>query len=278
MCNNEFTEPMTGCLFRTLAAMLLTFNVAADIIPADLRNAELLASEQRTLVPGVEYRRLHFKELYGDPLSICLVIVDWDKANVKAGLKFSGTFRRKTSAMAREAGAIAAINGGYHTPRLTQSPLPYFSLKINGQQLDCSHPGGDGTVAFSGNELPFVGKFRKELLEKYDNVLSADGLVLDGRSGLEAKGAKAPHTGIGLTAKRQLILITIDGRQKDSVGVNLGEMAELMIKLGCVSAISLDGGGSTTMFLSDTGVVNHPSDNTGERPICDVFFIAPATK
>lgn len=253
------------------------------LLPPDLRANGLISAEGRTLAPGVEYRRFHFKELYGGPLSLCLVVVDWEKASVKAGLKFCGAGSRRTSVLGREAGALVAVNGGYHTPVGPLGPLPYYSLKIGGTLLPCSNPGGDGTVAFSGNGLPYVGKFRQELLTQYDNVLSADGLVFGGRTGLAQTGRKAPHTGIGLSADGHLFILAIDGRHKESQGMNLGEMADFMIKIGCVSAISLDGGGSTTLYLADApgdGVVNRPSDGkrfdvvAGERSICDIFFIA----
>ena len=43
--------------------------------------------------------------------------------------------------------------------------------------------------------------------------------------------------------------------------------------LGCVDAINLDGGGSTTLWLKGKGIVNFPSDETGERPVANVFLI-----
>jgi hypothetical protein len=57
-----------------------------------------------------------------------------------------------------------------------------------------------------------------------------------------------PRTAIGVTADRKLILAIVDGRQpKFSEGMHLDELAELMILAGCVEAINLDGGGSTTL-------------------------------
>jgi exopolysaccharide biosynthesis protein len=48
--------------------------------------------------------------------------------------------------------------------------------------------------------------------------------------------------------------------------------------LGCSSAINLDGGGSSTMYIKDSGVVNYPSDNNqhdheGERPVSNAILI-----
>jgi exopolysaccharide biosynthesis protein len=47
-----------------------------------------------------------------------------------------------------------------------------------------------------------------------------------------------------------------------------------MQALGAVTAINLDGGGSTTMLLEGQ-VVNRPSDPSGERADGDVVLVAP---
>jgi hypothetical protein len=46
------------------------------------------------------------------------------------------------------------------------------------------------------------------------------------------------------------------------------------LERGCVEAINLDGGGSTTMVISNR-VVNNPSDATGERPVSDALLVFP---
>jgi exopolysaccharide biosynthesis protein len=56
--------------------------------------------------------------------------------------------------------------------------------------------------------------------------------------------------------------------------MSLDELAALMIELGAVDAMNLDGGGSTAMFVQD-GLVNHPSDLTGERPVSDAILVRP---
>jgi hypothetical protein len=81
-----------------------------------------------------------------------------------------------------------------------------------------------------------------------------------------------PRTAIGWTAEGKLILATVDGRQKFSVGMTMAELADLMSELGCVEAMNLDGGGSSTMVVNRK-VVNHPSDAAGERPVSDALLV-----
>jgi exopolysaccharide biosynthesis protein len=110
-------------------------------------------------------------------------------------------------------------------------------------------------------------------------------LVKDGQLNLvsnEALGAN-PRTAIGFNKDNtEMIMVTIDGRNKDYVGVKQTELAEIMLGLGAYNAVNMDGGGSTTMgvdFLrnSNITVVNIPSDGR-ERKIASgvgVFNTSP---
>ena len=70
-----------------------------------------------------------------------------------------------------------------------------------------------------------------------------------------------PRTAVGYTADGHVILFVADGRQDNlSLGVSLPELAQIMIDLGCVEAMNLDGGGSTQMAIGNT-YVNSPSEH-----------------
>jgi exopolysaccharide biosynthesis protein len=84
-----------------------------------------------------------------------------------------------------------------------------------------------------------------------------------------------PRTAIASLADGRALLLVVDGRQPSlSIGMNLADLAALLIELGAVEAINLDGGGSTTMIV-DGAIVNRPSDVTGERPISDAIVVLP---
>jgi len=123
----------------------------------------------------------------------------------------------------------------------------------------------------------------------YDNITTAIGggslLVKDGKVSdfkINIKGEQ-PRTALGITRdKKELIMVTIDGRDTSFKGVSQETMAEIMISLGAYEAINFDGGGSTTMAISPLGedkpiIVNRPSDG-GERKIVNglgIFSTAP---
>ena len=80
-----------------------------------------------------------------------------------------------------------------------------------------------------------------------------------------------PRTAIGVTADNKLLLVTVDGRQSISEGLNLRGLAALMKKLGAINAINLDGGGSTTMSIKGL-LVNSPSGGA-QRAVADGVLV-----
>jgi exopolysaccharide biosynthesis protein len=76
----------------------------------------------------------------------------------------------------------------------------------------------------------------------------------EGLPGEIARG-RAPRTAIGYTASGDTLMVTVDGRKKDhSVGCTLTELGRIMVELGAVEAINLDGGGSSTMVVNGKAV------------------------
>ena len=97
-------------------------------------------------------------------------------------------------------------------------------------------------------------------------------LVKDGAVQSTTDPAAAPAHAVGFSADgRKMYMLTVDGRQADSRGVTLNELAAMMVELGAANALNLDGGGSSTMLAREPGaadvqVENSPSDG-GERHV-----------
>jgi hypothetical protein len=96
-------------------------------------------------------------------------------------------------------------------------------------------------------------------------------LVRNGQTTGASDGARAPRTAIGVRANGTVVLYTADGRQPGySAGLTLSEVAARLIDMGCVTAIELDGGGSTAMIARlpgerDAKLVNRPSGGSMRR-------------
>ena len=70
-----------------------------------------------------------------------------------------------------------------------------------------------------------------------------------------------PRTAMGLNKDRsEFYLVTVDGRSTASVGMTCAQLAVLMKSIGAYTAINLDGGGSTQMYIAGRGTINQPSD------------------
>ncbi|MCE3234717.1 MAG: hypothetical protein K0Q50_897 [Vampirovibrio sp.] len=77
-------------------------------------------------------------------------------------------------------------------------------------------------------------------------------------------GTREPRSAVGITADGKMLLVTVDGRQKNvSVGMTLYELAYLMRKLGAVDAMNLDGGSSTQMSIYGKTVNTPSAGNVG---------------
>lgn len=98
-----------------------------------------------------------------------------------------------------------------------------------------------------------------------------EGIILDSLDYEDYRrhqGVRHPRTAVALTEEGKLLLITVDGRQKETAqGMSAKELTQFIAKyFAPKSALNIDGGGSTTMWLkgynSDgSGVINYPTDN-----------------
>ena len=81
-----------------------------------------------------------------------------------------------------------------------------------------------------------------------------------------------PRSAVGYTKNNELILMVVDGRQIESRGVYLEELAILMKNFNCVEAINLDGGGSSSM-VADSRLLNKPVGRLSQREVMSAIGI-----
>jgi exopolysaccharide biosynthesis protein len=107
---------------------------------------------------------------------------------------------------------------------------------------------------------PDIGFAHTPDVELYNALSGKTRLVKDGTNVAGNDPAIHPRTGIGIKADGKLLLFTVDGREPGhSLGMKFCEMADAMISFGARDAISLDGGGSTTLVMDDpTTPANDP--------------------
>ncbi len=97
-------------------------------------------------------------------------------------------------------------------------------------------------------------------------VNSCDAELFDSESGVGPKISN-PRSAIALTSDRKIIFFVCEGREMTpgGVGLTLEEEANILLDLGCVQALNLDGGGSSCMLVNGIETIQ-PSDGK-QRPV-----------
>jgi hypothetical protein len=149
-----------------------------------------------------------------------------------------------------------------------------------GAMRACVHVQGGTPRILHRDELP--ARPRGDLLQAGPLLVRDGERVYDRRHDPEGFSAAAhqfdsditvgrhPRAALGLT-DRWIYAVVSDGRARSDAGLTLGELANLLVRLGCRNALNLDGGGSTTMVARMPGdkavsVRNTPSDGS-QRPV-----------
>lgn len=196
---------------------------------------------------------------------------------------FGSNITQTTSEMASENSAILAINGDYYGANkrgyVIKNGVLYRDTVRQGDDTQDLAIYADGSFAIvdetevSAQELLDSGVVQ---LVAFGPALIEDGVVQVSDTD-EVSRAKTsnPRTAIGIIDDLHYIIVVADGRTKESDGLSLLELADLMESYGCVTAYNLDGGGSSTMVFNGV-VVNNPTTNGSsitERSVSDIVYI-----
>jgi exopolysaccharide biosynthesis protein len=92
---------------------------------------------------------------------------------------------------------------------------------------------------------------------------------------------RAARTALGITSDNQVLLLAVDGlprgknarNGKESAGMTLEELAELLLNLGAVEAMNLDGGSSTTMWAN--GRVINQTVSGSQQKVSNALIVRP---
>ncbi len=112
------------------------------------------------------------------------------------------------------------------------------------------------------------------------DVLISGGMITDpGGWDSGVASGKHPRSAIGIKADGSTVIYAVDGRRSSySNGLTEWDLAEELVRQGCVDAINLDGGGSTTFLFREADetnytVVNSPSDGSPRRCSTFLYFV-----
>lgn len=226
----------------------------------------------------ITQQRVHETECY--IADVRLSSVEYLKTAFAKG-KFGKNIAQYTSTIAKSVDAIFAINGDYYGIRekgyVIRNGVLYQSAAYNNQEDLVIYPDGSFKI-ITEKETPAQQLFDEGAWQ----VLSfGPALVENGEASVKegdevyAHMVSNPRTAIGIVDELHYVFIVSDGRTKESAGLSLLQLAELMLDLGVTTGYNLDGGGSATMYFNGK-VVNKPTSGgnvISERGISDIVYI-----
>ena len=188
----------------------------------------------------------------------------------------------------RARGKLMVYTPAYHAdtdtaPTGTEWVLDDSPLKVRDVRMNFGHtkiPPRGAVLSYGGTDLPenlaalvegvrvsFHVKWRSAHglmdsdLDEAEHIVNGAGLLrregevlrdwkVEGLNAEAFTNARHPRTLVGVDREGFIWLAAVDGRQPDhSIGMTFEEMQRLCDRLGLVSALNLDGGGSTTMVV-----------------------------
>lgn len=274
-------------LYATAALILLP-----SIVNAQVKGFRQIRWDRERIAPGLIWKSSHTVLNDSVPQNINILLVNLHKR--KIGILYNPAGNRPVSSQAAAVNALAAVNGGFFNVKNGGS-VTY--IKTGGRITDSDtakkwqrNANMNGAVFIKqGKELYIDKAVQNDSLDSmngFEDILVTGPLLVKNRSlcvlpGTSLVISKHPRTAVGLRNKRRIILMTLDGRTGDAIGMTLNELADFMMFLRCRDAVNLDGGGSSTMWIDGkpfNGVVNMPCDNKkfdhdGERAVSDILVV-----
>lgn len=228
-------------------------------------------ADWKSVAPGVDYQE--FREQNFD-VHVSRVDLANDQIEVIASRESEkGT---RVSDLAHLEHAVVAINGDYFDEKF--SPIG-MAVGPCGEWEDVKKTRREGVLVLGNRKARITRPSEMKLTDTpedwVETALSGwPSLIVDCDvlSPTELPGSdaftRAPHprTAVGLSADRKtLFLVVADGRRTGVPGMTLAQLGEFMHdRLDACSALNLDGGGSSAMWVSDR-IVNRPADGVERR-------------
>jgi len=187
----------------------------------------------------------------------------------------------KTSEIAKQNNAVAAVNGSFFDVGNGGSVV---YLEKNDTVISYTQKTIgliNGILLMSDNGEIEIGSFKsdkyyEESTEEYFAIATGPILLKDSEKQEFIRnsftGNRHPRTCFCKT-RDSIVFVVVDGRSEIANGMSLFELQQYLLTLGCIDAINLDGGGSSTMWLENKGVVNNPSGSKGERSVANALLL-----
>ncbi len=265
------------------------------------------STETSTLAPGITQEKKMAITQDDKQIAYYLATADITRSDVSVYANYNnndGTVWK----MSRVSDQMAAAQKKHSDPSDEQHYIPNYNaiVGVNADFYNMSTGTPSGPLVMEGvkyhdsknsnffgilkDGTPIIGGSAEWNANK-DNIQEAVGasiwLVKDGKIAVNATSNyykdRASRTCVGITYDGRVVLMVLDGRQEPfSAGGSAIEIAQIMLDAGCVSAVNLDGGGSSTFAAKSEGaesvsVVNRPSDGY-ERSVSSSLLVVSTAR
>ena len=284
---------MQKSLLSVVFCLLSVFVFAQD---ADSVSFVSAGWQKQKIKYKVQFFKHHFnaKDLFASTQNISYVEVKGKCFAPKLSIGYEKQDLITTSDFGKKYNAAVALNGSFFNVKNGGSVnyLKINDVVIDTSELSAGRLGQRQTAAVAIDKkgrlhivaFDAANNWGKEI--GFPDVLATGPLLLMHGESLKLSDekfntARHPRTAAGVRKDGTAILLTVDGRNANAQGADMWELQKIMRWLGCVSAVNLDGGGSTTLWIRgfpDNGVVNYPCDNKqwdhfGERKVSNVLLV-----
>ena len=248
----------------------------------------VFSSTESVLAPGITQTINYATTADNKQIVYYLADVDVTRDDVTIMANYHDADPSKGWAMQRVTDQVAALVAKHTNPDDPENYIENFQAIVStngdGFNMSTGQPGGllvmggveyypvdgDGFFAILKDGTAMIGT-KDDYTANKDKIQEAIGgfgavLIKDGQIVTTDNSGRASRTAIGIKADGSVVMMVMDGRQEPfSAGGSMVEIAQVMLDAGCVQAINLDGGGSTTFAAKPEGsdnvvVVNRPSD------------------
>jgi exopolysaccharide biosynthesis protein len=272
--------------------VLICLNILPDDLTAQFSGFKNINWTREKVYSGLIWKSSHIVLPGQEPQNVNILLVNTRKREV--ALLYNHEKNLSVDQQAESSDALAAVNGGFFNikdggsvtyirtdGRIHESDTALKwkrNINMNGSLL-IDRKGSISIEEGHSNEwYDKHTEFQDVLLTGPLLLLKKQKTILPGTS---LVSLKHPRTAIGSRNRFRILLVTVDGRTESATGMTLEELTNLMVSLRCRSAVNLDGGGSTTMWIRQKpykGIVNMPCDNRkfdheGARAVSDIFII-----
>lgn len=194
----------------------------------------------------------------------------------------------RTSDIAKDHNAIAAINGGGFMDKSNSGSLwtgtgayPTGFIFSNGKIVyqDVSDTESLNVMALDYQGKMIIGSHSISDLKKLqvsEAITFGPPLIINGEATFNGDGGQGitARTAIGQREDGAILLLVIDGRRINMPGATLHDMQKIMLDYNAYNATNLDGGSSSTMYYMGN-VINNPCNPLGERTIATALYVEP---